>query len=327
MRKWLWFAAAAAVIGGGGVGYYAWQKPQSAIGQLIVQVGEFGIQVNPVTQMTRQVLAAARMKQQGTVCPHSRPCQEEVAPDDPTPAEEPAGKLVEGTVENVPAMQLPSLAEQNLVSEGPLGVFQVQSSPPETDPVPPLAAEPGPCPRSMPYCPTEGEGKQMPPATEASADPYDPSNFGSQAVTPGAPGSNEEAETKPDEGTNAMGSSPDYYQAQQAAHSRYIVCPYSGKCIEASPSCDSNQNGKPSKSECPRSKEPEAERIAPPTEEESEAQEPEATPTAPKTKKYKKPAVKTQSRYFPNLPLAPYVDTMEYRSSDRSLNETGPGPF
>jgi len=349
MRKWLWFAAAAAVVGSGGIGYYAYQQPQSAVGQLVTQVGEFGIQVNPVTQMTRQVLAAARLNQKQTVCCQPRECQEEIAPDDPTPVEEPACKQLEGTVEFTPAVRLPEVEKGAPVADPsaflPIGMAPV----PEEGCVPVAGTQPGRCPRSMPYCPQEGAGKKMPYTPDTNVDPYDPTNFAGQVLPPlngpgsmpGAPGSTEEAETKegkpntsesmpgetkPDESGTEMGSMSDYYHSQQAAHSRYIVCPYSGKCVESSPSCDSDPKCKSTKSECQPSKEQGYERIAPPAEEESETKEPEQSKTAPKAKK-RKPVIKTQSRYCPNLPLCPYIDTMEYRASDRSLNETGPGPF
>jgi len=344
MRKWLWFAAAAAVVGSGGIGYYAYQQPQSAVGQLVTQVGEFGIQVNPVTQMTRQVLAAARLNQkQSVLCSKQRECQEEIAPDDPTPVDEPAGKQLEGTVEFTPAVRLPEVDKGGPVDPSvflPIGMAAGSES------EPPGCTEPGHCQRSMPSCPQEGDSKKMPYTPETSPDPYDPMNFAGQVYPPmsgpGTPGATEEAETKegkpntpesmpgetkPDESATEMGSMPDSYHSQQSAHSRYIVCPYSGKCVETSPSCDSDQKCKSRKSDCQKSKKQDPERIAPPSEEESEAQEPEQIKTTPKVKKARKPVIKTQSRYCPNLPLSPYIDTMEYRASDRSLNETGPGPF
>ena len=71
---------------------------------------------------------------------------------------------------------------------------------------------------------------------------------------------------------------------------------------------------------------PRMEPIAAPSEEESEPREPEQLKTPPQLKKKKK-LLRTQSRYCPALPLVPYVDTMEYRASDKGLNEIGPGPF
>lgn len=376
MRKWFWYAVAAAFVGVGGVGYYAYQQPRSLVGQLVFQAGEFGLQVNPVTRLTRQVLAAASQKD--VVC-----CEvmEGCLPEEPTPVEESgqAGQVLAGAVDLSGALHIPGIGvtiEDTQEGAPPGPSYEVVMPNADNDKgvqpakyvpeVPATAEEPSHCPRVMPYTPEQEVSQSMPYCPGSGADPYDPVAVNkpesykpttettqptaeSWWSTPSVPsGTSEEAEPasgKPStpetppasesnnepakDATPDTSSMQDYHHSCDRYHSGYIVCPYSGKCVQASPPCDSEKECKSSKAEYQPNnqgtKAEEYEPIAAPNEE-PEVKEPVKTRTS-KTKKSRKRSIRFQSRYTPNLPVAPYTDTMEYRRSDGSLNEVGPGPF
>jgi hypothetical protein len=175
----------------------------------------------------------------------------------------------------------------------------------------------------------------MPPAAEAPADSWAQETF--EAPPKPLPGGTEESEpagsqpATPESSQPSDGSTPSCpsmmpgcpHGGSDPYHSRYIVCPYSGKCVEATPPCESQKECKSSKEECQPNNQAgttreEYERIAAPT---------ELIESSAKVKKSKKKPTRIQSRYTPSLPVAPFTDTMEYRRSDGTLNEIGPGPF
>jgi hypothetical protein len=328
MRKWLWCAAAAAIVGVGGVGYYAYQKPQSLVGQVVTQVGQISIQANPVAQLTRQALATAGHKE--VVC-----CQVPEEPTPETPPEDPTPVTDAGPVSALLGLNL----LQDMRGPDPIVIHDeepvvVPEAGPEVGAIPsaplptgePPIAEPGTSPRVMPYSQEEGIVQVMPHAGEGSADPYDPANFPGPGSESSVPGATEEAEPKNEDPQADTGSMSGSSHCTSSCHSRYIVCPYSGKCVEVEPTGDSQKDCSATKDEC-KTAEEEYEKIPAPREAVSADQEPGPTKPAVKTKKTRKKVIKTQSNYTPGSVLAPYIDTMEYRASDRSLNETGPGPY
>ncbi len=334
MSKWLWYAASAALVGLGGLGYYAYRQPESLVGQAVIRVGEFGLQVNPVTNLTRQILTAKCQNE--TLGPgRGEPCPAEAKPVE---EQAPAGQPLAGAVD------LRQTEEQGEILPVASSTPSAEASSWLLDP-PPAREESGPLqiaqvpeteqhgPGVMPYSPEEGDDKAMPYAPDASEDPYDPANLkkpatadSSQALTclrllfplldAFIPREQPDAQCQGLPDSSAMGGMES--QQCQNEHSGHMVCPYSGKCVQPNPSCESTQES--------QSPTEQLELIAAPTPLEPEGKEPEAAETVCPAKKTRKP-IRRQSRYTPSWPLAPYIDTMEYRSSDKNLNETGPGPF
>ena len=157
----------------------------------------------------------------------------------------------------------------------------------------------------MPYADDDVAVTPMPYAgqTEGS-DPYDPALLQPTPSETKPAGTSEEAEpADPKPNDNAENNmTPEYYHHDY--HSRYIVCPYSGKCVEATP---------PSEEE-PKSKKDDS-KYEPAPAPVTEEQEPKPAPPTHHKKKDKR----TPSEGCPKTngcPPHPEVDTMEFRPSD-----------
>ncbi len=350
MRKWLWCAAAAAVAGVGAAGYYAYQQPHSLVGQVVTQVGQLSWQANPVAQLTRHILTGASRHQEAGCCEGRDEPIAEALPEEPTPVECPAvgWPLVAGATvpPGVPGPDPIVIREEEPGAIPGVGLIvspmtnadnEVPAPPPAGEV--PVTVESGPAPRIMPYTPEEGSSKPMPPVPATPVDPYDPANFSppneAKTVTGAAEeaepaetraGTAESEEPKLDESVTDPGSISRYHHCPDSYHSRYMVCPYSGKCVEITPPGECSKECPAKTDRCPSGME-ESEPIPAPTLKEGEPQADEPVKTAPKGKKSRKKITQTQSFYPPGFLLAPYIDTMEYRASDRTLAEIGPGPF
>jgi hypothetical protein len=344
MGKKFWCCTAVAVLAGmAWTVHYSYQHPTSPVGTMVVKACELGNRCNPIMLMGRGLSQYVKGTETAAYRDHNHG-SEPVIPEDPTPVnEEPApadeGKEIAGAIglnennfdlnENtrIPApINIREEADPMPVNgEGPLGIKDPE---PMNNPLPDVfggvqqtghaevATQPiNPCPPMMPYCDDEPC-----PTTEPSCEQgYPPqkekcpcgtlarqvlffwTGFLDQGTVTKSTCGSEECEVLPMPQEEEQ-EPPMEEQSQSQYHhyhERYSVCPYSGKCVPLDPpTAEPTPEAKP----CDK-----------------DSQSPCDGPD--KCKKSRKSGCQGTE----DCPKHPEIDTMEYRPSDASFNEYGPG--
>jgi len=362
MRKLLWYGLAALTAGVCGTGYYAYRYPHSVVGQCVYKAGELGLSANPVALMTRTMAGRTGLQEESLCCPMA----EEGLPGEPTPVEDPApaAEPLAGLLDLNPIMRVPApivIREDVDAGLGQAGFpmldadNEVQSKGAQLPGGQTADVEQGHSHlRIMPYATNEADPKRMPYAGESGpGGPFDPEVFnqGPNALSSvaeelmrafveglaenkSANGSSEEQEPKdtPMEGPgleNAFPKLPPNYHHYHDSD-RYMVCPYSGKCVEIKPPSDSESKCKESDSEYELIPAPalEEEESEPKCKKKAECEkipdifmeeESETMPTPEKHSDKAKMMLHQSFKHSEIWPIHPEVDTMEFRPSDGSL--------
>jgi hypothetical protein len=324
MRKRDWcFAAAVLAAGAGWLGYHVCRHPDSVLAQCVYRCGVVAGSANPAVAVVQGAVASLRQEE---VLTSSRKVaveeiNEDCVPEEPVPSDPAAGADDSKLAGVIDLDQFPQKVPAPVVIQEEDQAVQTAKVPEmPADLQVPVAGGGEPCdeshvcPQVMPYCPEEEGGKTMPtvPGEENALKAMAQSLFEkmvleSQERQTGYVEESESGEQK--DSANQPEPTPCPHDSYHDHH-RYSVCPYSGKCIELTE---------------PETTCPVAEPIPAPYAEEQEPKE-ECQP-ARQGCKGKKGKCRSHKVGSGGCPSHPDVDTMEFRPSDRNLNEYPGGPY
>jgi hypothetical protein len=335
MRKLFWCGTALVTAGLAWTGFHTWRHPDSTVGQFVLAACETGARYSPLGLAGKHFAGTGTEAAPDTLTEEeSADLHDEPKPCDDAPAPAPAVVPMAGTVDLaelkkavLPApIIIPEDEEPRQVSglelaedKGPAGDEQRPDAAidltgfqePSIDQVGP-AVQPEGCPKLMPFCLDE----DVPvPAAETKANSqvlcavhvgclHFSLQWGSSKSKEANPATTESsADSEANELDGPKGQIDRHY------HEQYPGCPFmGGGCPVKPPSHFYRSETEPTDPF------PGPDELFP------------ETKTTPKIKKHTTHKLPEQSLDRDN-PFPLRIDTLEFRSSDRSLNEYGPGPI
>jgi hypothetical protein len=323
MRKLLWSCVGLGVLTAGGfylAANYACRHPASVVGRCVIAT-----LVQPLAGLGTMVVGSSTGGPLGGDAAGTA-TEEMCIPDDPTPVAEeapvePAPPLPVSGVLEAPQAEVRAPApivihEEPEPATPPQPEEPSESESKEPSGTPTVATASGPAvpektyPPLMPYCTDDATPMRMPYADEnedsgagqAGTDPDNGTSWWQRLFHLRAPEGRVPGGAEPSEPDGASDCREDGNY-----HQHYSGCPYTGRCCPDSPKPKAPVSARPDRK--PHGKG-----------EAGEEQEPPAEPETHGQKQHYKGC-----RDGDDCPRHPEVDTMEFRPSDRGLNEYGPG--